>query len=510
MNIGDAFYISYPSAVHWSERGKASDLKGKKALNQLLWGDWAKIEDVKGKWIQVRSRGRSGWVRIESLQDNRILEVNFVDVAQGDGAHIQTPDDHALLVDAGQEDNIYRFLRWRFGKFENPFKFEAAVITHPDKDHYYGFTHLFEHENVEFGAVFHNGIVEQKLAGKNSLGKEEKPSGAKRKHITGIVLDRDDLKKITGSNARIGGRFYPKLMKTAEESGRVGDIIGVMASTDLSTPAYLPGFSPTDQRGMTIKLLGPLPALLSNGKLGLPTFGGAGKTKNGHSVVMQIEIGNVNIQLGGDLNKPSQDYLLESYTGLSHPPHSAQEEEDIISAARPFFEADVTKACHHGSLDISTTFLQAVNPIVTVVSSGDNEPHAHPQPATLGLVGKYGRGKAPLIFSTELARSSDDKIKKPSLVRKELRKTLQENQAVLNDAASSGSQKQKAQANIEKALRVIERSVANYGMINLRTDGANVLMAQRLERDRSKSKRWDIHLLEPDQNGRLRYQKKGH
>ncbi|CTQ56628.1 ComEC family competence protein [Roseibium album] len=510
MNIGDAYFVSYPFAVQWKKRGQNNETKGKKAINQLLWGDWARIEDIQGNWVQIRSRRRSGWVRKENLQENRILEVNFVDVAQGDGAHIQTPDDKALVVDAGQEDNLYRFLRWRFGKFRSPFKFEAAVITHPDKDHYYGFTHLFEHENVQFGSVFHNGIVEQKVGGKNSLGKEERPVGVRRKHLTGFVRDREDLKKITNSNARTGGRFFPKMMKTAETSGRVDDISAVFASMDLASPAFLPGFSPDDQRGMTIKLLGPLPTKLPNGKLGLPTFGSTGKTKNGHSVVLQIEIGEVSIQLGGDLNEPSQDYLLEKYTGLSYPPHSAEEEEEMVSVARQYFQADVTKACHHGSLDISTTFLQAVNPLATVVSSGDNEPHAHPQPATLGLVGKYGRGSAPLIFSTELARSSDDTIKNPAVVRKELRKTLQENEAVLADITATAAKKKKAQENIDKALRVIERSVANYGMINLRTDGVNILMAQRLERDRSKSKRWDIHLLEPDQNGRLRYKKKRH
>lgn len=510
MKAGDDVFVAYPSAVQWGEKGASTSKKGKKPVNHLIWGDWARVIEVSGKWIKVRSRGRDGWLHETDLQTNRILEVNFVDVGQGDGAHIQTPDDKALVIDAGDGDNMYRFLRWRFGKLKKKFKFEAMVITHPDKDHYYGFTELFEHENVEIGTIFHNCIVEQMTGGKSSLGKTEKPAGATKKHLTGLVRTIADLRKITNSAAKRGKRLFPNMMRTAESSGRVEDIIGILASEDLNNPAFLPGFAPSDKRGFVMKVLGPLPTSFANGKIGLPNFGGTGKTKNGHSIVLQIEIGSVKIQLGGDLNEPSQDYLLERYTGLKHPPHGAQEEEEMIAAARPHFEADITKACHHGSPDISTTFLQAVNPIATVVSSGDNESHAHPRPDTLGVIGKFGRGARPLIFSTELARSSKDIIKHPNQVREELRKTFEKNQAVLDDPGASEAEKEKADAKIEDALRIIERSVANYGMINLRTDGTNVMMCQRLEKKRSKSQRWDIHLFEPDQNGRLKYQSKGH
>ncbi len=505
MQTGDQAFISYPFAVQWKTKGTAAQLKGTDPINQLLWGDWAKIEDVKGPWFQIRSRGRTGWVRKENLQSNRILEVNFVDVGQGDGAHIQTPDDKAMVVDAGVEDNMYRFLRWRFGRFTRSFKFENMVISHPDKDHYFGFKPLFEHSKVKIGSIFHNGLVEQITAGKSTLGKTEKPAGASRKHFTGIIETRDQLKAITDSPTKRGKRLYPNLLHAAETSGRVNNIEGVLANEDSNDPIYLPGFAPTDNRGMTIRLLGPVPTTLSNGKLGLPSFGSIGKSKNGHSVILQIAIGDVKIQLGGDLNERSQDYLLEHYTGLKHPPANAEAEIDMVEAARPFFEADISKACHHGSADFSSTFMRAVNPIVTVVSSGDDEPHSHPRPDTLGVIGKYGRGSRPLIFSTELARSSKEIIKHPDIVRTELRSTLRTNEAIIEDPGATRAAKTKAEKAIQDALKTIERSVANYGMINLRTDGKKVLIAQRLERQRSRRKRWDIHLLEPDQNKRLKY-----
>jgi hypothetical protein len=51
----------------------------------------------------------------------------------------------------------------------------------------------------------------------------------------------------------------------------------------------------------------------------------------------------------------------------------------------------------------------------------------------------------------------------------------------------------------------LERSIAVYGMINLRTDGQKAVLAQKLEQPRSKADKWDIHRLEPGPDGCLRY-----
>jgi hypothetical protein len=42
-------------------------------------------------------------------------------------------------------------------------------------------------------------------------------------------------------------------------------------------------------------------------------------------------------------------------------------------------------------------------------------------------------------------------------------------------------------------------------MISLRTDGNEVLIAQKLERPRSKAQKWDLQLLELGAGGRLRH-----
>jgi hypothetical protein len=118
----------------------------------------------------------------------------------------------------------------------------------------------------------------------------------------------------------------------------------------------------------------------------------------------------IGLLLGGDLNVLAEKYLLEHYTGETISPRTAQDEERLVKKARRVFESDFAKSCHHGSADFTEYFLQAINAHATVISSGDDEPHAHPRADTLGTVGKHSRGRRSSIFSTELARSAPEQI----------------------------------------------------------------------------------------------------
>ena len=108
------------------------------------------------------------------------------------------------------------------------------------------------------------------------------------------------------------------------------------------------------------------------------------------------------------------------------------------------FLADVAKSCHHGSSEFTVDFLKQVNPYATVISSGDNENYSHPRADAIGSAGKYSRGDKPKVYSTELARS------------------------------------------INSAGKIL------YGMINLRSDGKKIYMAQ-LKEKRSGADVWDSY-----------------
>jgi beta-lactamase superfamily II metal-dependent hydrolase len=480
-------FATYPSAVVYKTPGKKMK---RNAVQHLIWGDWLKrLGPTQDEWVKVRARRENGWMHKDDIQKKRILEVNFVDIGQGDGCFIVTPRDKRIVIDAGEGDNMYRFLRWRFGGFRRKLTFESAIISHPDKDHYGGFEPLFSESKLHFGTIFHNGIVER--AEKDSLGPRTK-SGRPR-YLTDVIADQEALNKIISNQKKTGKKLYPNLLKLASDSGRVKDI-RMLCSED----GFLQDYGP--DKDLSIQVLGPVPEKGPHGERRLRWFGSVGKTKNGHSVILKVSYGLVTLLLGGDLNVTSEHYLLRHYTGLDPEPQSAVDEELLIRAARNTFESDIAKACHHGSVDFTELYLQAVNPVATVVSSGDNEPHSHPRPDALGAFGRYGRGHRPLILSTELARSAKENIKHPHHLRRRIKQLAEE-----LDLAATESKKRAVRKRLDKELRKLERSIAVYGMINLRTDGKRVILAQKLERPRSKAEKWDIHQMQPGADGRLRY-----
>ncbi|MCA9468070.1 MAG: hypothetical protein KC643_21865 [Nitrospira sp.] len=497
----DAYrFAAYPSAVVYNQPGTTAT---QNAVQHLLWGDWLSLSKKKdgswetdGPWFRVRARGKSGWIHQDDFTKDRLLEVNFVDIGQGDGCLIVTPKDEFIVIDAGEKDNMYRFLKWRFNlKKQDKVNFKAFVITHPDKDHYYGFRDLFAEPSVKVETVYHNGIVERKAS--KGLGPEKTFNGITYldDHISTQAQLQKLLRRETRQNSR---RVYPELLRAALQSSRVGQI-KMLSARD----KYLPGYGSGNFR---LQVLSPALEQCPDRKPRLRRFGDNGKTKNGHSIVLKLVYDKVSLLLGGDLNIPSENYLLQHYTGIDPDTiNTANARKAFVTNARKTFGVDIAKACHHGSSDFRELFLQAVDPIATIISSGDEESYSHPRPDALGTFGRHGRGKRPLIFSTELARSTRETIKNPNRLRQE----VDEWRAVASDPQKSPSSRERAKKKVDKILdETLTRSVAIYGMITVRTDGKKAIIAQKLEQPRSNKSKWDIYELLPDSNGGLVYTSK--
>lgn len=459
-------------------------------LKNLLFGDFIRVfkendnfieKVVKNEtYIKVRSRNCTGYILKTKIRPDRILEVNFVDVGQGDGCHVVTPNDQHYIIDAGGSDNMFRFLKWRFNTKLSQFAPPPfnAVISHPDSDHYLGFGHLFAKQvagqQFSFKNIYHSGLVQRE--GADELG--AKIAQGNTNFITELVLTDQEMK--AHLNALGEGSLHERTLKKALiQNPKVNFSAAIKEA--VSQPAYL-----LNTAQLKMEILAPLTEQVQ-GKRTLRYFkaksgnsDNVGRTKNGHSVVIKLVMGNVRILLGGDLNPPAEDFLLQSYAGKdivalrkeiqttidSNRKAVLQSQLDtIIDSVKKYFQVDFAKSCHHGSADFTNEFLQAVNPLATIISSGDDEPHCHPRPDTLGTIGKYSRGERSYIFSTELMRSSKEFIKIKDL-------------------------------DLDKEK---ERIVTVYGMINLRTDGDKVIIAQKLERPRGKQT-WDIHQFEWNKN----------
>lgn len=472
----DIRYAGFPSALIFEK----ADTKSK-VLKQLLWGDWVQLTgNAQGSFRPVHARGCNGFMTSASLQSERLLEMVFVDIGQGDGCLMITPDDKMFLIDAGAGDNMLRFLRWRFRGFAKRLEFEAAILSHSDLDHYGGFEGLFNQSNLFFKNVYTNGFMERKTASATDiLGPRVSHDGAK--FITSLVPDLASLKTFLSTASNFSGKKYPTMLKKALDGGKFTNF--KMLSVD---DGFVPGFAP-GVNDVELELLGPV-AEDVGGTTGLRWFNDPGKTKNGHSIVVRIRYKGVTIFAGGDLNVLSEGLLLKHHAGAAMLPKTEAERLALVAAARPKLSADFAKACHHGSGDVSLAFMSAVNPLGTVISSGDDEAFSHPRADTLGVLGKASRGERPGIFCTELARSAPERIKHPRALQAELDDLVKKLKTTLTPA-----EEKKVNASIANLKRSLERSVAVFGAINLRTDGKRAVVAQKIERPRNAQTAWDIY-----------------
>jgi len=96
---------------------------GREARLELLWGDRVRVISSNGSRWKVKARGATGFVDPSRLQTGSLLELYFIDVGQGDGVLIRTPDDKHILIDGGWPrrsqptgKNAADFVDWKFVK----------------------------------------------------------------------------------------------------------------------------------------------------------------------------------------------------------------------------------------------------------------------------------------------------------------------------------------------------------------------------------------------------------
>ena len=465
------------------------DGEGKK-VRQVLWGDWLRIDDEEHDddlgdgWLPViwapRSPNRRRlFIPERHTVDKRPLEIIFLDVGQGDGAVLISPERHEderiMIIDAGEGQNMRNFLNARFRAYRG-FDFDAAIITHPDSDHYRGFEDIFGDHNVGFNTVYQSGLVERPVS-----GRFEKLGGVTEDPVTGIeyledlATSNEDIERHFGDPSTFGRKHFPPVMHNALENPKIHHfrMLSTAHGTLENECCYMPGFAPSDGRGYSIEVLGPVVEFGDDGRPRLRKISSRyGKTKNGHSVILKLHYNDLSVLFGGDLNVPAEKFLLQHYTDRERfPTRGSADYKEMIHQASERFGADVMKVCHHGSEKVTDAFMAAVNPACFVISSGDQEGHVHPRPDLLGRLGKFGRGESPVILSTELQRSTrerEDRALVDGLLR-DVDRLADEGEEELRDSIRS------------RIWQLGRRNVEVYGAIYLKTDGERLITAFRIE-----------------------------
>lgn len=479
---------------------------GRKA-REVLWGDWLNVdgEEPDGRlriiWGPESEKPETLYIPKTHTADHRPLEIVFLDVGQGDGAVLISPErdsrEAIIVIDAGESEKMYDFLDKRFGGYKETFRFHAAVITHADSDHYGGFEQIFGSPRFGFDHVYHNGLLERPERDSwDKLGPAVKDDGLGRTVQTGLVETRADIERLFGPHVDIGKYRFPKVMRRALENPHIAEMSMLSArhGTEEDDRRWLPGFAPSDGRGYAIEVLAPVPEMTIDGKPCMRRLGSYGETKNGHSVVLRLHYGSFRILFGGDLNEKAEKYLLGHYTGRERmPPAGSDAHREMVGEARNWFGSDLMKVCHHGSEKVTDAFLEAVDPAAFVISSGDEEGHVHPRPDLLGRLGKMGRGEAPVILSTELQRSVRETTDL-DLLRKLVNRIMS-----LEKKPSTA-----LRDTIIAEMELLGRSnVTVYGSIYVKTDGERLMAAFRIETG-SETKKWFTFEYAIDAEGALK------
>jgi beta-lactamase superfamily II metal-dependent hydrolase len=478
------------------------DAKKKKLKDtrEVFWGDYLRYDEdadtsflgngfLQVNWISAGKKTEY-YIHEDYTSKDRPLEIIFLDVGQGDGAILISPEsggeEHVMVMDAGEFGNMHAFLKARFPYRRG--KFNHAIITHPDKDHYLGFQDIFDDKYMGFDTIYQNGLVERPVSGKfEKVGGLTKDPDNGKFYIYDLAEDRNYIEKYFSDKSTLGRYVFPKLMYAALNNPNIGDFKTLSIHPDHCTfengRSYMPGFAPSDGREYQIEVLGPVVEEDKNGKKRLERIdSNYGKTKNGHSVLLRLQYGQFKIFFGGDLNTRAEKFLLQHYAKLNSFPRSEAKKQQMIEDARQWFESDVMKVCHHGASDVTDEFMAAVNPACFVISSGDEEGHVHPKPDLLGRLGKMGRGESPVILSTELQRSTraydgKDKIE-------ELKNMI--NNIKVGERFGLDT---KVRQEIIGKIKDLGKNVETYGAIYLKTDGKTLVTAFKIEQV-SLKKRW--------------------
>lgn len=216
---------------------------------------WAKRSPTKRKKL---------WIRKNETTNRRPLEIIFVDVGQGDGAVLITPErgdeERIVVIDAGESDHMCRFLNGRFRAYRG-FNFHAAVITHPDSDHYFGFKKIFEDSNIGFRKVYHSGLMELPVSGKfEKLGGTIQDSAQGVEYVSRLWQTHDDVMQDFGPDADMGRYWFPSVVRAAVANPKIDEfcMLSTRHGTIINDRCYMPDFAPDGGRGYTIEVLGPV------------------------------------------------------------------------------------------------------------------------------------------------------------------------------------------------------------------------------------------------------------
>ena len=326
--------INVDLADVWDERGRKS------LRRTVAWGDEITVTDQKATHLEVEVTSfktqpdgsllpvtRGGFIEpakgsgfkpadiVIEREQNRVLKVNFVDVQQGDGSVIETPDGKVILVDGGDNQLFARYLAARFvgTAAEKPQKIDCILVTHGDADHFSGLVDIYQSEKlkdkrkrlfIQPERVYHNGLVKRPSTKNNKAVPDTELLGPTKKIgkkliLTGLV---DDLLQVADDEMNREFRAWKAALKEYNSRRSItfrrlefgdNDAFGFFNNGDLRIDVFGPSLTESGSiRGLRFLGEPPKGPRIGHESLELAEDGfkgaSAAHTINGHSIVFRL------------------------------------------------------------------------------------------------------------------------------------------------------------------------------------------------------------------------------
>ena len=436
---------------------------------------------------------------------NEVLKVDFVDVQQGDGSVIETPEGDVILVDGGDNQLFARYLASKYRRTTDtkPKEISCIIVTHGDADHFSGLTEIHKSEKhpthwkrlfIHPENVFHNGLVKRPST-KNGKSRPDKEMFGKtenikigNKDVVVITELEENLIEVDDEKMNVPFKQWKTALEAFQKRGEInfrrlqkGDdsAFDFLKDKKVKIEVLGPIYTKTgDVEGL--KFLGTPPKGVRIGdeilSLDDPFKGlDASHTVNGQSVVFRLSYGKFNFLFTGDLNDEAERILTREH-----------------ESGNLNLQSDVIKVPHHGSHDFSSAFLKAVSPAVSIISSGDEslqKEYIHPRANLVGSLGKFSRdGIEPIIFITELVAFFS--------VEGYISDIFHQLTAAGEKAAKSTTQKV---VNPKTRKRFFSFSRTAFGLVKIRTDGNRLLVFT----DSAKEEMKEAYVFKLKANGKI-------
>jgi len=95
------------------------------------------------------------WQAVFYESRHRYLEVDFLDVGQGDAIFVETPKNQQILIDGGPTSAILKKLRKEMPFWDRTI--DLVILTHPEKDHLFGLLEVLKRYKVNY--ILWTGVV---------------------------------------------------------------------------------------------------------------------------------------------------------------------------------------------------------------------------------------------------------------------------------------------------------------------------------------------------------------